>query len=1752
MAADGATLCSTQVSSRKNKKMSSVREVCEYLTTHSIDRTQIWRRVGGVLEIDKEALELAMESEAGQQPLHGAMVGCCQDGLTHPSRRRRGGNHEARRKRQREKRERSRDDRVLSSVLAAALNPSQGSSAQRITERPAQLQPLQQMSVGRLKKGNQIRSEKGQAIYVGISTPTSRSEPMNAESDGIKAAGDEAAKNEKKGQTTAEGKQQNKAPRGISDGLLLVVTARINGHPVRALIDSGATRCFITPACITTVGLKGIPRDIFLELGNGQKYLSRGFVPDTPIVTAGLTVKVGLTVTNLLHEVDLVLGVNWLELVNPVIDWSSGKVYLPNAVHTALLQGDWLAGHVKAGTVTVLAGQDQLRTMNDAEVTKQISILKTPKFWKQTNLNSNSWTNFSKGDVKWGFLYNNECKQCKLLNDCKDECKHCKFCKLYVIRNDKGDEVVTVKRVNKNAKLPVRGSMGAAGYDLAAAQAAVVPAHGKCLVKTGLAMALPPGCYGRVAPRSGLALREFIDIGAGVIDSDYRGELGVILFNFSDKDFEVNMGDRIAQLIFEKIKTPIIKELDSIEGTDRGTEGYGSTGVSAAEMNGNTEKPKTTINDAVKNETPLSQSRRLITARQMSKIAKGDNPVFLAIVRERNEASPKRTNKRSSGRAARFAATHGLSEGNKRSINKTKGPKKDIISVAEREQQVLDSVPVCHREKLSHMIQQYRDIFPEQLPKGIPPKRVVEHSIKIESGSKPSYRPPYRLGPAEQDELEEQIRDLLAQGFIRPSCSPYGAPVLFVPKKDGRWRMCIDYRALNKQTVKDRYPLPRIDLLLDRLGQARVFSKLDLAQGYHQIAMAKDSVEKTAFCTNLGQWEYLVMPFGLCNAPSTFQRLMNEVFKQEINSFVLVYLDDILIYSRSMEEHWGHLQHALDKLRRARLYGRLHKCEFLKDKVDYLGFEVGRDGIRTSPEKVRAILDWPRPQSVHDVRSFLGLASYYRKFIKGFSQLAKPMTDLTRDKVAWSWGDAQERSFTALKVAIATAPILRLPDFERQFIITTDASDVAIGAILEQDFGSGLQPIAFSSRKLNPTEIRYSAYERELLGIVWAIGQWKHYFQGPHPIVIQTDHAPLRHLPNQTSVNSRVWRWLAVLQGYDVDIRHIPGKKNPADSLSRQLISDALVRKSSVSDANASYVQKLRVAENATNEEIQAALHELFKNGPQGPNITSTQDQLAPQGQSIIQDSKSSPQGSKTSTNASILASTAISKIQLDDEIKNSLSSALRNEHPYTDVITQLQGGMRQVSVNDLTYKILNSLLVIHDQKQDVSLDFWRIVVPDDGEIKRRIIQELHSTPYSAHPGIQRTIGRVRQSFYWKGMLGDIRQAVENCPVCQMEKSDHQAAKGKLMSTQIPEEKWKEISIDFVTDLPMTPGRKDSILTIVDKATRMVHLVPCRKNITAVATAQLLWQHVVRLHGVPRVIYSDRGPQFTANSWQELWRLTGTGLKYSSAYHPQTQGVVERMNAVVSQTLRCLIHQMNELTKWEILLPTVELVINSLPNVSTGFTPFYLNYGYEPVTPIQLLKGDEIANTESVAAFTRRVASDWKLARENLERSVQLQAKYYDKRHRDVSYKAGDLVLLSTRNLKLKGVPAKLQKRFVGPFQIIEVIGQQAYRLALPEDWKIHPVFHVSLLKDWKTTTVHEDLAVSHDDALEIEEPYWEIEKILRWRKTKRKNKLIKEYLVLWKGFPVDEASWITQDQFIQPELLHQFIQDDKPSEDRV
>ena len=1712
-----AVTCPTNTGSQG--VMSRWRAICKSLSDR--DRTGILRRDGPVISFNMEAL-VQCEEKIRRRRSQGTPPELDSQSRTASSpRASRQSNRTLRRKKEQITRERTKEQRLVTSLLEGQLNPQDGN---------ARGQTVTFSSLHSWRQGGRVNTEFEDNEDIQEKSHESRED---SKFTGIVV---DSGKKKKE-------KRNKKMSREESDGILLVVPVMINGKQFSALIDSGATRCFVTQKCCTIAGLSCMPCDTFLELGNGTTALSRGKVQGAPIVTASVTARMDLTVSHLLHNVDIVLGINWLKHINPLIDWCSGRVYMPGAVHTALLNGTWLSSEYAIGTVNVLSNPAKLNDVQNENIRNSLAILQTPKFW--TCINSRS--NFLKEDVS-------EKKGQK-----KDSLMGCNShsSRLFIEKNEHGH--LYIKKLQNSATIPKRATKEAAGYDIASAEETVVPAKGRTVVKTGISIAVPSGCYGRIAPRSGLAVKKSVDIGAGVIDADYRGEIGVVMINHSDEDLKVKQGDRIAQLILEKISTPAVKEAVDLPSTERGSQGFGSTGVEKIavlqRVQGIPKLKKTNI---------CRIQREFVSLKKMKKMMKQKEEVFLCIVKAEEITVEKK--RRSRGGKRKSVETtlsnivaqnsQGTTEKTKREHSKAVGPTKTFKTVEERTEEVIKGVAKEHQTKLQTILADFRDVFKDKLPKGPPPKREVVHSIEVQPGSEPTYRTPYRLRPAEQDELEEQVKDLLAQGFIRPSQSPYGAPVLFVPKKDGRWRMCIDYRALNRQTIKDRYPLPRIDTLLDRLGRARVFTKLDLASGYHQIAMDEESIFRTAFTTQLGQWEFVVMPFGLCNAPATFQRLMNQVFATEINKFILVYLDDILIFSETIEEHWDHLRTALERLRKARLYGRIHKCDFLKTRVDYLGYEVSEQGVHASPEKVKAVVNWPRPQSVHDVRSFLGLASYYRRFIHGFSQIAGPLTELTRSKAKWHWDDAQENSFLALKISLATAPVLRLPDFDHQFVVTTDASDVAIGAILQQDVGMGLQPIAFASRKLQQAEVRYSAYERELLGIVWALGQWKHYFQGPHPIIIQTDHAPLRHLPNQASVNSRIWKWLSILQGYHVDIQHIPGKRNPADSLSRQSVEDALVRKSSVHDANAAYVQKLRVPENASDNEIQAALNQLFNSNTETENQSilkmTNQDHVQHQEQilnqlkpeiSVQEKAQDQCPGSVEQCKISILRSGVL----IDAEFKNKIYDLLKKESPYDSIIQELEAGRVELKRNDDVYRMKRGMLMIHQNNQDNDFDFWRMVIPDNVTVKNFVMTELHAIPYSLHPGIQRTLYKVKRHFYWKGMTGNVREYVESCQICQIEKTDHTLGRGKLQSTSIPEKKWSEVSIDFVTDLPVTKGKKDSICTVVDKATRMVHLIPCRKSTTAAEAARLFWDHIVRLHGVPSVIYSDRGSQFTSQFWRTLWGLTGTQLKFSTAYHPQTQGVVERMNAVIGQLLRCTIHG-EKTGNWDSLLPTIEMTINALPNSSTGYSPFYLNYGYHPVLPVELLKGDEEVQVEAVDNFVRRVQNEWKRAKENLLKSVQTQQMYYNQKHRAVEYQVGDLILLSTKNLKFKNVPAKLQKRFVGPFEITEKIGSQAYRVKLPDTWTMHDVFHVSLLKKWKTSVYRSDETEREDELDLEEEKQLKVEKLLRWKKMGRGQP--PAYLVLWEGHPPEDATWEPADRF-NPEDFNQWMVRDTPPEEQ-
>ncbi|GJU66667.1 reverse transcriptase domain-containing protein [Tanacetum coccineum] len=445
------------------------------------------------------------------------------------------------------------------------------------------------------------------------------------------------------------------------------------------------------------------------------------------------------------------------------------------------------------------------------------------------------------------------------------------------------------------------------------------------------------------------------------------------------------------------------------------------------------------------------------------------------------------------------------------------------------------------------IVRDFPDVFPEDLP-GLPPTRQVEFQIDLIPGAAPVARAPYRLAPSEMKELSEQLKELSAKGFIRPSSSPWGAPVLFVKKKDGSFRMCIDYRELNKLTVKNRYPLPRIDDLFDQLQGSSVYSKIDLRSGYHQLRVREEDISKTAFRTRYGHYEFQVMPFGLTNAPAVFMDLMNRVCKPYLDKFVIVFIDDILIYSKNKQEHEEHLKLILELLKKEELYAKFSKCEFWIPKVQFLGHVIDSQGIHVDPAKIESIKDWASPKSPTEIRQFLGLAGYYRRFIEGFSKIAKPMTKLTQKKVMFVWGDKQEAAFQLLKQKLCSAPILALPEGSEDFIAYCDASIKGLGAVLMQRE----KVIAYASRQLKIHEKNYTTHDLELGAVVFALKIWRHYLYGTKCTVF-TDHKSLQHILDQKELNMRQRRWLELLSDYDCEIRYHPGKANVvADALSRK------------------------------------------------------------------------------------------------------------------------------------------------------------------------------------------------------------------------------------------------------------------------------------------------------------------------------------------------------------------------------------------------------------------------------------------------------------------------------------------------------------------------------------------------------------------------------------------------------------------------
>ncbi|GJT26380.1 putative reverse transcriptase domain-containing protein [Tanacetum coccineum] len=648
-------------------------------------------------------------------------------------------------------------------------------------------------------------------------------------------------------------------------------------------------------------------------------------------------------------------------------------------------------------------------------------------------------------------------------------------------------------------------------------------------------------------------------------------------------------------------------------------------------------------------------------------------------------------------------------------------------------------------------------------------------------------------------ELSEQLKELSDKGFIRPSSSPWGAPVLFVKKKDKSIRMCIDYQELNKLTVKNRYPLPRIDDLFDQLQGSSVYSKIDLRSGYHQLRVREEDIPKTAFRTRYGHYEFQVMPFGLTNAPAIFMDLMNRVCKPYLDKFVIVFIDDILIYSKNKQEHEEHLKLILELLKKVELYAKFPKCEFWIPKVQFLGHVIDSKGIHVDPAKIESIKDWASPKSPTEIRQFLGLAGYYRRFIEGFSKIAKPMTKLTQKKVQFVWGDKQEAAFQLLKQKLCSAPILALPEGSEDFIAYCDASKKGLGAVLMQRE----KVIAYASRQLKIHEKNYTTHDLELGAVVFALKIWRHYLYGTKCTVF-TDHKSLQHILNQKELNMRQRRWLELLSDYDCEIRYHPGKANVvADALSRKERDQPLRVRALVMTIG------LDLPKQILNAQTEARKPENIKNEDVGGMLV--------------------------------------------ENAKNPEAIRTEKLEPRADGTLCLNG---------------------------------RSWLPCYGDLRTVIMHESHKSKYSIHPGSDKMYQDMKKLYWWPNMKADIATYVSKCLTCAKVKAEHQRPSGLLVQPKIPEWKWDNITMDFVTKLPKTSQGYDTIWVIVDRLTKSAIFTPMRETDPMDKLARIYLKEVVTRHGIPVSIICDRDPRFASNFWRSLQNALGTNLDMSTAYHP--------------------------------------------------------------------------------------------------------------------------------------------------------------------------------------------------------------------------------------------------------------------------
>ena len=905
---------------------------------------------------------------------------------------------------------------------------------------------------------------------------------------------------------------------------------------------------------------------------------------------------------------------------------------------------------------------------------------------------------------------------------------------------------------------------------------------------------------------------------------------------------------------------------------------------------------------------------------------------------------------------------------------------------------------------------------------------LICHEIPVVDGVPVSQR--YRrIPPSQYEEVKNHIKKLLEQEVIRESCSPYSSPLVIVRKKDGSIRLCVDYRRLNAKTRKDAFPLPRIEESLDSLSGARWFSTLDLASGYNQVEVLERDRPKTAFCTPFGLYEFNRMPFGLCNAPGTFQRLMERILGDQRCQALLLYLDDVVVFSSTFEEHLRRLELVLSRFEQCNLKVKFSKCSFFKSEVSYLGHVISSQGVSTDPGKIRAVAEWKTPRNGAELSSFLGFASFYRRFVKNFAKLAAPLHALSAlsspkkggrplpaHRFQQQWSPACEEAFQGLKQRLITAPVLAYADFAKPFTLEIDASHQGLGAVLSQEFEGRRRPVAYASRGLRSSERNmenYSSMKLELLGLKWAVtDKFREYLIG-NKFTVLTDNNPLSHL--QTAKLGAVeQRWVSELARFDFEIVYRPGRQNAAaDALSRQYSEVGLAPEPARARPVLRPEDDVGTSEDlpAVWSEEQAVATSTFPSGTGG-----------------------SPHAVSTSTFPSYSIESLARLQQADPDVASFLKYWRRGERPSQE--ERRAESTRGLELLRQWDKVVERDGVLYRKRQNPREGPQeQIIMPR--ALQKEVLVQMHGG--HGHQGIERTFKLVSGRCYWSGMYRDVEDFCKSCERCIVSKAP-QPKVVTAMGSVLASRPLEVVAMDFTVLEPSSDGR-ENVLVLTDVFTKFTVAVPTR-NQQAVTVAKCLVKHWIQPYGVPARLHSDQGRCFEGEVVRSLCKVYGMKKSRTSPYHPQGNGQCERFNRTLHDLLRALPPEKKR--RWAEYLPEVLYAYNTTEHQSTGYSPYFLLFGRAPCTPLDLMLGEEEDEEagglgEWVQRHQERLQVAYEQASGQMQKAVEARRRQWGPTSKDADLQPGELVYV--RNRKVLG-RNKIQDLWLSvPHRVMERLG---------------------------------------------------------------------------------------------------------------